>query len=93
MTRKQILLKHLGCIHLSDATMYVIIRAIKEIEDGFKLNIDWKLLEKQKESLETAMLHFKSTSKYENVNEDPFILNLNGILELIDNLQDANCKE
>ena len=90
MTRKKILEKHLGNIHISDITLEKVLSAMAEVEN--KLNIDWDILAKQKVSLETAILIFKDKSKYEKLHEDPFIQDLIGILHLIYNLQDNNCK-
>ena len=91
MTRKKILGKHLGSIHISDITLEKVLSAMAEVEN--KLNIDCDMLAKQKESLETSILIFKDKSKYEKLHEDPFIQDLIGILHLIDDLQDNNCKE
>ena len=92
MNRKQILLKHLGIIHISDATMKAVLEAMEESEGNYYLEfspIDWKLLIKQKESLVNVISYFRQNPEKNKI----IINNLSGILHLIDNLQDNNCEE
>jgi len=89
MNRKQIVLKYLGNIHISDTTMEAVIAAMKESEENYNYlefeQIDWELLAKQKESLLNIIIYLEEGDPDK---EKHTIDHLNGIMELINNLQD-----